>query len=144
MYTVSQVKEIRKDKTVLVGCLNSACSGCKCSMFCNTKDDNDYLALNTNGVELAVGDYVELFMPPGKTILSTVLVFALPLALFPVGYLLLKYLLPYKNEIVHALGGFACMALAFGIAAIISVKNKRSLMPVVTKVVGKGDSSDAE
>lgn len=142
MYTVSQVKAINPDGTVKVGCLTSACSGCKASLFCNTKDDNDYLVLNPSKVQIGVGDYVELYMPPAPTILSTALVFALPLALFPVGYLLCKAIWPYQNEIIHALGGLACMALAFGIAAIVSVKNKKRLMPSITKIVGKVEDSE--
>ncbi len=137
MYSVSQVKEIQKDGSVKMGCLTSACQGCKASMFCNNKDDNEFLALNPNKVAIENGDYVELYMPPGRTILSTVLVFALPLALFPIGYLVCKAALPASNEIIHALGGFGAMALAFGISAIISIRHKRHLMPSITKIVGK-------
>ncbi len=137
MYSVSQVKEIQKDGSVLVGCLTSACQGCKASMFCNNKDDNEFMALNPDKVQVETGDYVEIFMPPGRTILSTVLVFALPLALFPIGYLVCKALLPAQNEIIHALAGFGAMALAFGIASIISIRHKRHLMPSITKIVGK-------
>lgn len=135
MYTVSSVKEILSDGTVRVGCNNSACSGCKASMFCNNKDDNEYLVLNPNKVEIKVGDYVELFLSPKRTIFSTALVFAFPLLMFPLGYILCRLIFPYINELLHALGGIAFMALAFGIAAIVSVRNKRRLMPTITKVV---------
>lgn len=135
MNTVVTVKKINKDGTVLVGCDNSACAGCHAKMFCNNKNENEYLALNSKKVELKENDTVELFLPPGKTILSTVLVFALPLALFPVGYLL-GGLFPL-NEVQKALCGITCMALAFLIASLIFTHNKRQLMPVVEKVLMK-------
>jgi len=137
MYTVSQVKGIDKDGTVRMGCLTSACENCKASMFCNNRNDSEFSALNPKGISVKEGDMVELFMPPGKTILSTVLVFALPLALFPLGYLLMKKISPSSGEILCALGGFGAMAVAFGIAAAISVSRKRNLMPVITKVVSE-------
>ena len=136
MYTVSQVKAINDDGIVKVGCLTSACNACKAEMFCNTKNDNEYLVLNPKKINVTCGDYVELYLPPGRTILSTFLVFALPLILFPIGYLISKNLFSY-NEIINALVGFLCMAIAFSIAALISIKNKKNLMPSITKIVSK-------
>ncbi len=135
MNTVVTVKKTNKDGTVLVGCDNSACAGCHAKMFCNNKDQNEYLALNCKKLELNAGDTVELFLPPGKTILSTVLVFALPLALFPLGYLL-GGLLPL-NEVQKALCGIGFMALAFFLASLFFTHNKRKLMPVVEKILMK-------
>ena len=142
MYTISQVKSIENDGTVKMGCLSSACQGCKASMFCNNKDDNEFLALNPKGVEFNCGDLVELYMPPGRTILSTALVFALPLMLFPAGYFLLRAILPEASEMVHALGGFAAMAVSFGIAAVVSTVHKRSLMPTIVRVMAKTDTTE--
>ena len=135
MYTVSQVKEIFADGNLKVGCETVACQGCKCSMFCNNKNDTDYMVLNPNKVQVEIGDFVELYMPPGRTVLSTALVFAMPLVFFPIGYIVGKVLLPQSNEIIHALSGFAAMVLSFGIASLITLKHKNSLMPCVTKVV---------
>lgn len=140
MYTVSQVKEISGDGTVKMGCLTSACQGCKASFFCNNKDISEFEALNPNNIGIKEGDYAELFMPPGKTVLSAVLVFALPLVLFPLGYLLCSAVWPSANEFLCAIGGFIAMALAFCVSAIVSIHNKRALMPVIIKVVGKADS----
>ena len=130
MYTTAFVKKINGDGTVLVGCSSEACAACKAEAFCNNKNNTSFLARNDGNLELSEGQSVTLFLPPGKTILSTVLVFALPLVLFPAGYLLLKNLTSF-NEIVCALGGFATMAVAFAVAGIINIKNKRALMPVI-------------
>ena len=140
MYTVSQVKGFRDDGTIDMGCLTSACEGCHASLFCNNKDTTEFQALNPNKIDVSVGDYVELYMPPGRTILSTVLLFALPLVLFPLGYLLGRLLLPESSEILRALCGFAAMGIAFCISAFISVRNRRRMMPSITKIVGKAGS----
>ena len=136
MYTVASVKAVEPDGCVKVGCLTDACQGCKAEMFCNNKGLTEYFALNPRKVELKEGDLVELYLPPGRTVLSTALVFALPLLLFPAGYLILRYAVTGLNEMYCALGGFGAMAVAFGIASAVTVKHRRSLMPLITKVVG--------
>ena len=137
MYTVSMVKGIEPDGTVRMGCMTDACRGCKAGMFCNNKGLTEFSALNPGGIEIREGDLVELYMPPGRTILSTALVFALPLALFPAGYLILGLAAPGLGEMYCALGGFGAMAVAFGIASIVTVRHRMSLMPVITKVEGR-------
>lgn len=134
MYTTVRVLKINEDNTVLVGCSTEACNGCKAQMFCNTKNDNSFIAKNDNDVELKEGDEVEIFLPPGKTVASTALVFALPLAFFPLGYILSVHLL-HSNELINALVGLTSMASAFAIAALITSKHRQSLMPVVTRVI---------
>ncbi len=144
MYTISQVRGVERDGTVRMGCLTSACESCKTSFFCNNKNVTEFEALNPKGVEIAQGDLVELYMPPGKTILSTALVFALPLALFPAGYFLMRTLLPARSEMVHALGGFGAMAVSFAIAAVISSVHRRRLMPTIVRIMGKADAAEPE
>lgn len=141
MYTTSRVLKVIDAQTVLVGCSTEACKSCKAEMFCNTKNDTSFLVKKPKNLSVQPGDWVELFMPPGKTVGSVSLVFALPLALFPVGYLLMKRFTS-ANELINALAGFAAMAVAFCIAAIISVKNKRALMPEITKVLNLEAKND--
>lgn len=130
MYTTAFVKKINTDGTVLVTCSTESCNGCKAEAFCNNRNDNDFLARNDSGISLTEGQMVSLFLPPGKTIMSTILVFALPLVLFPVGYLAMKNLTAC-NEIICALGGFGAMAVSFTVAGVINIKNKRALMPLI-------------
>lgn len=136
MYTTSRVLKITDEKTVVVGCSTSACNSCKAEMFCNNKNDNSFVVRNDKKIDVKIGDTVELFMPPGKTVLSVVLVFALPLLFFPAGYLLMKNF-TQSNELVNALTGFGAMAVAFAAAALISFRNKASLMPVITRIIAK-------
>ena len=142
MYTVSQVKGFENDGTVRMGCLTSACQGCKVSMFCNNKNVSEFFALNPKKVQVKAGDLVELYMPPGKTILSTALVFALPLLLFPLGYLAMRAAFPKSSDILHAPGGFCAMAISFGVAAIISTVHRRNLMPTIVRIMAKAEDSE--
>mgnify|MGYP004658714049 FL=1 len=135
MISEAVVKALNEDGTVLVGCENTACNACHAQMFCNNKTQTQYPARNDNNLDLRVGDRVSLFLPPGKTILSTVLLFALPLMLFPLGYLASGLLPVYMNEVQKALCGLGAMALAFVVAAVVNTRNKRSLMPIVQSVV---------
>lgn len=135
MYSQVKVLKLNSDKTVTVGCSSEACQGCKAEMFCNNKHDNTFVVLNSKNLQLKVGDSVEIFLHPGKTIASTLLVFAFPLVLFPIGYLAAKFFWAL-NELLCALGGFTAMAVAFAVTAIINIKKRDTLMPVVVRVLG--------
>lgn len=134
MYTTSRVIKTVDPQTVLVGCSTDACKACKAEMFCNTKDDTSFLVKKEKSLEVKEGDMVELYMPGGKTVASVSLVFALPLLLFPVGYLLMKKFTE-ANELINALAGLGAMAIAFCIVSLISIKHKRDLMPEITKII---------
>lgn len=134
MYTQVKVVSVNEDGSVTVGCSTQACESCKASMFCNNKEENCFEALNPNKLCLEKGDSVELFLPPAKTIMSTLLVFALPLCLFPVGYLVFRSFFKF-NELLNALGGLAAMAVAFAVASIVSIRLKKNLMPLITKII---------
>lgn len=141
MYTTSRVIKIVDNQTVLVGCATDACKACKAEMFCNTKNDTSFLVKKNKDTEVQPNDWVELYMPSGKTVGSVALIFALPLALFPIGYLLMKNLTS-ANELVNALAGFSTMAIAFCIASVITIKHKRNLMPEITKVINMEATND--
>lgn len=132
MYTTAFVKAVNSDGTVLVGCSAKACEGCKAQLFCNNKDHTDFLARNDNNIKVVKDQIVTLYLPPAPTILSTLLVFALPLVLFPVGYILAKSFTSL-NEVLCALCGFATMAIAFAIAAFVNIRHKRALMPIIVE-----------
>ncbi len=134
MYSSVKVISVKDDLTVLVGCDTQACQGCKAEMFCNNKNHNSYLALNDRKLSVKAGDWVELYLPPGKTILSTVMVFALPLVLFPIGFILASKL-SSLSETGCAFVGLACMSFAFLIAYYVSSKNKKALMPKIIKIL---------
>ncbi len=78
-------------------------------------------------------DMVRLYLPPGKTVLSTALVFALPLILFPVGYCIAKFFMGL-GEMSSAFSGFALMGVSFFVANFVAVRNRRRLMPVIVGV----------
>lgn len=130
MYTTARITEIKDSQTVLLSCSSSACNACKAQMFCNNKNVTSFLAKKTPDILLEVGDTVQVYLPPGKTVISTVLIFSVPLVFFLVAYLITKNFFSV-NELLCALIGFGAMALSFLLAYFVSFKHKRSLMPVV-------------
>lgn len=120
-----------KDGVVLVGCGSKGCEACKASMFCDGKT-RTFEAANPDGIALAPGDRVRIFLPPGRTILSSVLLFGLPLALFPLLYLLA----PSESEFVRAGAGLAGGLAGFLAAGLLFRRKKAALMPVVVSKLG--------
>ncbi len=53
-----------------------------------------YKVADPMGLSPKPGDTVEIFLPPGRTVLSAAITFLLPLALFPVGFSLADRLFP--------------------------------------------------
>lgn len=131
MYTTVTVLKINNDKTVTVSCSSASCSSCKASAFCSSKNTEQYTVLNPKEIPVMEGDRVTIFLSPRKTVFSTALVFALPLAVFPAGYSISTYCFK-SSEITGALGGFAAMALTFLLSGFFVSRRKKSLMPVIT------------
>lgn len=134
MYSEVRVISELEDGTVLVSCSSEACSGCSAKMFCNNKNCNEYPVLNPKKIKLHKDDVVEIFLPPAETVLSTLVMFGLPLVFFPMGFLLCRYVFK-TGELSGAVGGLVAMIIAFGISALISSKNKKKLMPKITKII---------
>ena len=82
--------------------------------------ERSYSAANPAHLNLTVGDTVELFLPPGRTVISAALTFLLPLALFPVGYGLAGRLIPLgaQSEGLSFLIGFAALLLGIPLGAL--------------------------
>ncbi len=117
---------------VTVGCGSVQCESCKASLFCNSKTQR-FEVRNPQAIKVAPGDRIRIYMPPGKTILSSIILFAVPLILFPVFYLLF----PSESQIARAVAGLFGGALGF-LAAYVYFKRRRlSLMPVIQSRIEK-------
>jgi positive regulator of sigma E activity len=78
-----------------------------------------YPAANPSGLAVTAGDTVEIFLPPGRTVLSSLLMFLLPLALFPAGYAL-SGLIPGAGEGLRFLIGFASLLAGLPAGALLN------------------------
>ncbi|NCC64777.1 MAG: Fis family transcriptional regulator, partial [Spirochaetia bacterium] len=72
MYEVVTVTKILSKQKIEVTCNSAACNGCKGAAFCNTKNKR-FEAWNKDQYPIAEGDVVEIYLPSGKTIGSTLL-----------------------------------------------------------------------
>lgn len=138
MYEHAVVSSIEQNGKITVTCGSSACSSCKSSTFCSTKG-RSFPARLEQGVKPAIGDTVELYLPPGKTATSSFIALLLPLLLFPVGFYLTQLVSPESSELVKVAFGFTGIAMGFVIARIFTKIKGDSFMPTVTKVIDLGE-----
>lgn len=136
MYELAKVTSIGDDGKISVMCDLDACAGCKGSAFCATKG-KIFEADNKHGLALGIGDNVELFLPPGKTIFSGFISLIFPLMLFPLGYYAPLLFSGEPTEKVKILCGVAAIALSFPIIKLYSNQKGKKLLPIITRVIGE-------
>ncbi|MBT3276157.1 MAG: SoxR reducing system RseC family protein [Spirochaetales bacterium] len=121
-------------KIATMGCgPTEGCTSCS-SSFCST-DKRVFEAVNSNGLEVKVGDMVNVYLAPGKTVAAGFLVLIVPLIFFAAGYILARKLISEPSEGLQALFGLAGLALGFGLSFYYSKKKREASMPVITKVL---------
>ncbi|MCB5231247.1 MAG: SoxR reducing system RseC family protein [Sphaerochaetaceae bacterium] len=134
MYEYASVISVENNDTINVSCDTSACQGCKAGAFCQTKGKS-FKAANSNQLPIDIGDMVEIYLPPGKTVFAAFMALLVPLLLFPVGYYLGEALAPSSSEIVKVLFGVLGMALGFLISRIFSHFKAKDYTPQITRVI---------
>lgn len=128
-----------KDQLVILSCMDDgSCSSCAGKSFCNVQG-KQYTAVNLLNLDIDLGDDVEVYLPPGKTIFSGFMVMMVPLAGFGLGYALISSL-SSGREGLSALGGFLGLAVGFGVAWLYGITQKRRGQPEITRIIKKGFS----
>lgn len=105
-----------------------------------------YQVFNPEGFEIEKGDTVEIYLPPGRTVGSAAITFLLPLALFPVGFLLTGTLFPGAavseagavgvDEGIAFLVGFGFLLAGIPLGALIRrLSGGMTGTPVITRVL---------
>ncbi|MDD7202661.1 MAG: SoxR reducing system RseC family protein [Sphaerochaetaceae bacterium] len=131
MYEQVIVKEVISKDLVKVSCSTSACTGCKSAAFCNTKG-REFEATNDKRFPLESGMVVSLYLPPARTIASTLITLMVPLLGFPLFYFLSSSL----GEKGATLLGFLGVAVGFVLVAIYFRHQRRRYLPSVASVIG--------
>ncbi len=122
---------------VTLACIDDgSCSSCAGKGFCNVQG-KEFTAVNSLHLDIAPGDDVEIFLPPGKTIFSGFMVMMVPLITFGAGYVLSSSLMPGAGELYHAGGGFLGLAAGFFIAYLYGRVQKKRSQPEITRIVKK-------
>lgn len=130
MYEMVDVKKVLSDGTVLVSCDVNACSGCKSNGFCNTKG-RTFKALNDKNLPIKDGDMVSLYLKPSRTIASVFITLMVPLACFPLFFLLFQRF----GDKIAMLAGFGGMAAAFALVALYFRATEKKYMPTVSEIL---------
>lgn len=131
MYIDANVVKVNDNGSVILSqnCQRE-CGNCKGSFFCKQKDTT--FEATSGSLKLQKGEHVRVYLPKGKTILSTVLVFIVPL-LFMSVFILLGGL-SVINELLSGVLALVSLFLSFGILFLVNKKNKDKLMPIVKEV----------
>lgn len=111
---------------------DAACKGCAAGALCKTKG-RSIIALNRSHIDLAPGDHVEIFLPPGRTIFAGFSVLIFPLLTFIAGFVLAGTALPESGEGTRALFGLAGLGLGFLLSYLYNRSAKSRNYPFVTR-----------
>lgn len=134
MYEQGRIVEINSPTRVSVSCHSQGCNSCKGALFCKTKG-RVFQAHVKETLSLQVGDTVELFLPPAKTIFASVLTLVTPLLLFPLGYYLSAIFKFGAQESLKIILGFAGMAAGFLFVHLFNRAHGESFVPTVTRIL---------
>ncbi len=131
MYEAGRIIKINNKVATLKCGKPEECKSCS-SSFCNVKDRR-FKALNSNNLDIQVDDTVEVYISPGKTIMSSFIVLIFPLLMFIAGYFLSGVIFNFQTDALKAAGGAAGLFLGFIISFLFNMLKKNQHLPVITK-----------
>lgn len=134
MYEQAAVVSITDTHTIKVSCDTQACQNCQAGSFCSTKGKT-FVAHNKTGTNLAIGDTVELYLPPGKTIAAGFIALLVPILLFPVGYYLPSLFSQNASEYMRIISGIGGIAIGFLISRAFSKAKSKEYTPEITRII---------
>lgn len=134
MYEHASVVSIRDKGLITVSCETDTCANCKAGSFCASKGKT-FVAHNGTDKHLSVGDMVEIYLPPGKTVTAGFIALLVPILLFPVGYYLPSLFSANPGEGIRIVGGIAGIAVGFFISRVFSKLKSKEFTPEITRVI---------
>ncbi|MFA5570821.1 MAG: SoxR reducing system RseC family protein [Sphaerochaetaceae bacterium] len=134
MVELASVISIESDGSVTVSCQTQTCQNCSAGAFCGSQGKT-FSARNTADGHIGIGDTVELYLPPGKTIMAGFVTLLVPILLFPVGYYITSLFHTSPSEMMRVVYGIGGIALGFLISRLFSKRNEHEYTPVITKII---------
>lgn len=132
MYGQGRITSLEKNiATITCGAKADMCKKCG-SSFCAVKIKK-FNAVNSQNLDIANGDMVEIFIPPAKAIGYSFFVLIFPLLMFIAGYFLSAPLFGASTDNMKALYGTVSLFIGFATVFIYSLKWKNSTLPTITK-----------
>ncbi len=105
-------------RIVTLSCGSPACGSCS-GHFCNLRD-RIFPALNSGNLPVKEGDIVDVFVAPGKAIVSGFIVLIMPLVLFAVAYWVTGRVSGGASDLVRVAFGLVGLACGFGLAYAVN------------------------
>ena len=128
------IRELHDDY-IVVGCGTSGgCQSCS-SIFCSEKEGGNesvFQVTNPKGIDLDIGDAVEIYLDPRRTIAAGFLVLILPLVLFAAGFLVASRYT--DSEILQALAGILGIGIGFSIGYLRKRRSGDRDLPRIVSV----------
>lgn len=134
MYEHASVVAIKNNNIITVSCKTDTCANCKAGSFCATKGKT-FNAHNGIDKNLSIGDTVEVYLPPGKTVTAGFIALLVPILLFPVGYYLPSLFSGTVGEGIRIISGIAGIGVGFFIGRIFSKAKSGEYTPEVTRII---------
>lgn len=131
MYEAGRIIKINNKVATLKCGKPEECKSCS-SSFCNVKDRR-FKALNSNNLDIQIDDTVEVYISPGKTIMSSFIVLIFPLLMFIAGYFLSGVIFNFQTDALKAAGGAAGLFIGFILSFLFNMLKKNQHLPVITK-----------
>ena len=115
----AKVKSLHDDRAVLVCGDTESCKSCGGKAFCSVKE-RTYEAVIDPGLDINIGDTVQVHLPGGQTVFSAFLVMIVPLLLFMLGFWIAGRFFGVESEGLRALIGLICLGGGFLISFLYS------------------------
>ena len=127
---VCEVKDNQRVSVIIEATCGENC------LHCTKSNKREIVqALNKSGTPLYQGDRVEIYISPGKAILTGFLIFIVPLVLFIVFYMAGKTIFNTGDSLVSFLFGVAGVAAGFLFNIGVGRRRKESDYPEIIRVV---------
>ncbi len=94
---IAVVKKVEKDKVTVEIEAGGGCKSCAMQSICGGDDKTIRHTIKTD-MDLSVDDKVRLYISPGVKILSSFIIFIIPILAMILFYLIGNYLLSFKEE----------------------------------------------
>ncbi|NOY07654.1 MAG: SoxR reducing system RseC family protein [Spirochaetes bacterium] len=134
------VDSIGDDIITILCSENPYCSSCNA---CEQSEEGKKLkARNPKDLSISTGDFVEIYLSPGKSILAGFMVFIMPIIMFFIFYYSAIYIVGTKIEAIQILFGLSGIAVGFAANFMYGRIRKDSDLPEITRVLNKPDPNE--
>jgi len=141
MQEMGRILKIEGKTITIQGGELGGCFGCM-NQECRT-NGHQFTAENAAGIDLSVGDLVEVSVSAGATASNAAAVLLPPLVGFALAYAAVAFIVPSSGDAARAAAGVVGLLAGFLGVYALSLKNPAKSVPVVVRVVPPGPTPEA-